>query len=271
MKMRITDYKELPLDELEIGLDQARTRNVDRNIDDLARSIKMVGLLEPIVVAPLETGRYEIITGQRRFLACQRLGYDTIRAGILESRPPGNFAKAISLTENMVREDMATKDYIDACTLLYRQYGSIKAVSEELGLPMSKVGQYVKYEQLIPALKEEVQQGLDMNVALRAQKAAMDDDGVVVEDTAIALAEEMKALSNVQRKQLEKLASQQPGAPVEEIIEAGRRQPKVKQIVLTVSEELSQALDVYAEDEETSRDEAVVSLIETTLTDRGYI
>ena len=267
----IVAYEDIPLDALQIGNEQARVRDVQKNIDDLARSIHKVGLLEPIVVAPLDEGRYEIITGQRRFLACQQLGFETIQAGILESRPQDGVAKAISLTENMVREDMAQKDYIDACTTLYHRYGSIKAVSEELGLPYNKVGQYVKYDQLIPELKERVEDGLDVNVALRAQRASMNEENEVVEETALALADEMKGMSGVQRKELEKAAVRQRGAPVEEIIEAGRRQPRVKQLVVTISEELDRALDVYAGDEETSRDDAAISLIETGLTNLGYI
>lgn len=269
--MQVTRYADIPLDKLEIGPNQARTRGVEKNIDDLARSIKAVGLLEPIVVAPLGDDRYEIITGQRRFLACQRLGFEKVPAGILEIRPAGKFAKAISLTENMVRENMPTKDYIDACTELYRQYGSIKSVCEELGLPRAKVTEYVKFDQLVPSLKSRVEKGMDMKVALRAQKAATDEEGNINEEAALALADEMKGMSGVQQKQLEKLAAQQSNAPVEEIIEAGRRQPRVKQLVVTISEELDQALDDYAGDEETNRDDAAISLIEAGLTDRGYI
>ena len=269
--MQVTKYTDIPLGKLEIGRHQARTRNVEKNIDELARSIKTVGLLEPIVVAPLDSGGYEIITGQRRFLACQRLGFETIPAGVLDTRPLGGFAKAISLTENMVRENMSTKDYIDACTELYRQYGTIKAVCEELGLPRPKVTEYVKFEQLVPSLRSRVENGMNMKVALRAQKAATDEEGDVDEEKALALADEMKGMSGPQQTQLEKLAAQQSSAPVEEIIEAGRRQPRVKQLVVTISEELDQALDVYAGEEETNRGDAAVSLIEIGLTDRGYI
>src|SRR5262249_20653923 len=141
--MRIVRYEDIPLERLTIGLSQARVRDVDRHIEDLARSIQKIGLIEPIVVAPGDSpNTYEFVTGQRRFLAVKSLGLKTIRAGILAEKPAGDLAKAISLTENMVREDMPAKDYIDACTELFRRYGSIKAVSEELGLPYPKVQQY---------------------------------------------------------------------------------------------------------------------------------
>ena len=68
----IIDFKEIPLDDLVIGLGQVRTRDVAKEVDELADSISQVGLLEPIVVCSTEVeGKYEIVTGQRRFLARQ--------------------------------------------------------------------------------------------------------------------------------------------------------------------------------------------------------
>ena len=269
--MKIAEYKEVALDQIEIGLSQARTRDVDKNLGDLVRSMNTIGLLEPIVVAPVEVGGgYEVITGQRRYLAAKQLRWDSIRAGILESRPDDDVSKAISLTENMIREDMSSKDYIDACTILYHRYGSFRSVSEELGLPIHRVREYVKYEQLIPELKEQVDSGLKMDVALRAQKAATSEEGDIEEDKALAFADEMKAMSGLQKKQLEKAAVQHPDAPTEEIIEIGRRQPKQHNLTVVLSVELRDALDRYANEEGTNRAEAAVTIIESRLVADGY-
>ena len=271
--MKVKEYIELPIDEevVEIGIHQARTQYVDRNLDDLARSIQKVGLLEPIVVARLDGGRYEIITGQRRYLACERLGWKTISAGVLDSRPSDKLAKGISLTENLVREDMTTRDYIAACNYLFREYGSVKIVSEELGISSQKVNQYVKYPQLVPSLKQRVDEGLDLDIALRAQRAATDDHGDVDEETANALADEMRQLSSTQQRQLEKIAAQQTGAAVEQIIEEGRRQPVIKRVVVNLSEELHDALEGYANDQDKGRDDAIVDLLESGLSSEGYM
>jgi len=265
------EVKKIPLDELEIGTSQARTRNVGRGIDELANSIKKVGLLEPIVVQRLASGRFEIVTGQRRFLAHQKLGEKTILAQILSRSVDKTMAKAISLTENMLREDMDQKDYIDACTELYRKYGSIKAVSEELGLPVNRVSEYVKFDQLVPALQETVKAGrIDLPTALRAQKAASAEDGEIDADKALALAQEMAGLSAVQQKQIAKVAKEDPDASIDEVIEAGRRQPKVKQIVLTITDSLDSALGRFAAEEGANKDDAAINLIEAGLVDRGY-
>ena len=66
----IVEFREILLGDLIIGLGQVRTRDVSREIDELADSIAQVGLLEPIVVCPTEyEGKYEIITGQSLYCA----------------------------------------------------------------------------------------------------------------------------------------------------------------------------------------------------------
>ena len=122
----IIEIKEIPLDALVIGKGQVRVRDVGKGIDELASSIKKLGLLQPIVVCDSdEPGKYEILTGQRRFLAHKELHKDTITACILDEKVDEAEAKILSVTENLVRRDPNSKDYIDACTWLYRKYGSI--------------------------------------------------------------------------------------------------------------------------------------------------
>ena len=101
---KIVEYKDLPLDELVIGKAQARTSPSMVDVDELATSIEKLGLLQPIVVCrSLEAGRWEILTGQRRFLAHKRLGRESIAAAVLDERVRDAEAKAISITENLVR------------------------------------------------------------------------------------------------------------------------------------------------------------------------
>jgi len=120
---KVKSIEEIPLDKIVLGTAQVRTRNVAKDLDELAESIKKVGLLHPIIVHELEDGNYELISGQRRFLAHQRIGAKTIKALILGRKMSETEAKKISLTENFVRLDASRLDYIDACTFLFKQYG----------------------------------------------------------------------------------------------------------------------------------------------------
>ncbi|MEM9907154.1 MAG: ParB N-terminal domain-containing protein [Cyanobacteria bacterium P01_D01_bin.44] len=126
------DY--IPVEKLIIGSTQVRAGDADPGIEELAESISKIGLLEPIVVTPPdEDGYYEIITGQRRAKAHEFLGLETIRASILKERPKPDLAKAISLAENLIRRNLSTEELREACTELYKKYGTFKAVSQELG------------------------------------------------------------------------------------------------------------------------------------------
>jgi ParB family chromosome partitioning protein len=268
---KVNEYKDIPLENLTIGLFQTRNRGADKDISELADSIRAVGLLEPIIVAPEEEGKYQIVAGQRRYQACKELGEETIRAGILSQKPETHIGKALSLTENLLRRDMDQKDYIDACTSLHRQYGNAKHVSEELGLPYNKVCQYVKYDRLVQKLKEKVDgDGLDMKVALKAQNAATNSEKVVDEEKAVAFAEEMKSLLTSQRDMMVKIAKHEPNASAEEIIERGRKPPQEKKMTITFATGLYNSLEKFADEEKNTPSEAAVELIHMGLIDKGY-
>ncbi|MXZ13392.1 MAG: ParB/RepB/Spo0J family partition protein [Candidatus Dadabacteria bacterium] len=79
---KIIEYRELPLDDLVIGKGQVRTSEIGKDIEELANSIRVQGLLQPIVVCKSEeqSGKWEILTGQRRFLAHKLLEKESITA-----------------------------------------------------------------------------------------------------------------------------------------------------------------------------------------------
>ena len=257
----INEVQEVPLDKLTIGKAQVRTSNVDKEIDELADSIRKVGLLEPIVICPSEMeGQYEIVTGQRRFLAHQRLGKDTILAAILDGRVDEQTAKVLSVTENLVRRDLNSKDLIDVCTYLFRHYGSVKNVAAETGLPYEKVRQYVKYEQLVPELKPLVDDGtVPLATALRAQQAASMDGDVNLEE-AIKFAQEMAPMSGAQQK---KILDERKKGPIsaDEVIENAKSGGRVTQVVVTLTSEVHTALGEYAQVQGTNSDDAAGMLI----------
>ena len=95
---RIKEVKEIALSDLQIGIGQVRLREVSKEIDELADSIRQVGLLEPIVVCETEMpGKYEIVTGQRRFMAHQELQMESIMAAVLDERVDETTAKVLSV------------------------------------------------------------------------------------------------------------------------------------------------------------------------------
>ena len=262
----IVGFEQISLGDLTIGLGQVRTRDVSKEVDELADSIAQVGLLEPIVVCPTEEeGKYEIITGQRRFLAHQELEKDTIWAALLSERVDEMTAKILSVTENLVRRDLHSSDLIDVCTYLYKRYGSVKAVCDETGLSYNKVSEYVKYDQLIPKLKEMVDDGdVKLDTALRAQRAAQ-ASGRADPEEATQFAMEMEPMSGAQRSAIVKARESDPDRSADDILEEAKAGGRLTQTVVTLTTEVHRALRQYAGSQGTNVDDAAGMLIREAL------
>lgn len=269
----VKDVREIPLDDLVVSKGQVRVKDVGKDIEGLAESIRVMGLLEPIVVCEADKpGKYEILTGQRRFLAHKMLKKRTIRAVVLKNRVDEMTAKAISVTENLIRRDLSQKELIDACTALYKKYSSMKAVAESTGLSPSVVSQYVKYDRLIPQLKKLVDQGqVDIKVALRAQDAAAAGAEAVDSSEAVKLAQEMGQMSGVQQKKLVKERKENPAVPVDEAIEGAKTGAKVTQVIVTLSADIHKSLQAFAQQEGVPQDDAAGTLIEEGLQLKGFL
>jgi ParB family chromosome partitioning protein len=92
----------IPIDEIEPNKDQPRTEIGD--IEELRKSIESRGVLEPLLVQPLEGGRYRIIAGERRFRAAQKAGLAELPC--IELEVPENEVLEIALIENLHRQDL---------------------------------------------------------------------------------------------------------------------------------------------------------------------
>ena len=89
---------------LQPGKYQPRTRMDPGSLEELAASIKAQGLIQPISVRPVGSGRYEIIAGERRWRAAQIAGLGEVPVLIRDI--PDDAALAMSLIENIQREDL---------------------------------------------------------------------------------------------------------------------------------------------------------------------
>ena len=270
---KIVEYRDISLDDLVIGKGQARTQNPGAEIEDLAKSIEVQGLLQPIVVCPAnETSKWEILTGQRRFLAHKYLKRETISAAILDGRIGEYEAKAISITENLIRRKLVGVDLRNAITYLYNHYGSIQDVVTATGLPKTQVQDNVKYPRLLPELKQMVDDGgVDINTAIKAQDAATDDGGKPDSNLAVRLATEMQQMTGIQQKKASKTIKENPGQSIDDTIENAKTGSKVTQIITTVTQDTHAAIQKFAKEESTTQDEATSILIEEGLTERGFL
>ena len=94
----------LPLSAIQPGQYQPRTRMDPQALAELAASIRVQGLMQPVLVRPIEHERYELIAGERRWRAAQLAGLEEIPALVREV--PDRAALAMSLIENIQRENL---------------------------------------------------------------------------------------------------------------------------------------------------------------------
>jgi len=173
--------QELPIASIDIS--EFNTRKAlsdgefsDSSIDELAASIERQGLLQPITVRTQEGGRYAVLAGQRRLLACRHLGRETIEAFVRDDIDDEH-AITVSLIENLHREDMNPRDKAAALGALRDSFdGDLKRVQHETGLSRKTVRKYIDLLDLAPALQERLAAGEARNTEALARLAQLFDD-----------------------------------------------------------------------------------------------
>jgi ParB family transcriptional regulator, chromosome partitioning protein len=118
------ELRELDVTKIEPNPDQPRAKFDAAALDALAGSIGSVGLLQPLIVRPLDDGRYELVAGERRWRAAQKAGIDRVPA-VIRSSPEDERLQA-ALIENMVREDLNPVEEARACAALVDDLGISK-------------------------------------------------------------------------------------------------------------------------------------------------
>lgn len=153
------EVREVPIAAIKVSPGNVRkdlhAGTEDVGLAELAESIRERGLLSPVIVKPLPDGTYELIAGQRRLLACQRLGWTTIPALIREGTNDLDVV-TISLVENVHRADLSPMDKARAFQKLYDRYGSLERVAKETGVSVTTVRKYLSLLRLAPGVQERV-------------------------------------------------------------------------------------------------------------------
>jgi len=155
----------IAIDRLRPGKYQPRTRMDQASLAELADSIREQGIMQPILVRPVDGGRFEIIAGERRWRAAQLAGLREVPA--LVKTVPDHHALALALIENIQREDLnpieeaaGLKRLIDEFSLTHEE------VARAIGRSRTGVTNLLRLLELAPAVQALVQDGaIDMGHA----------------------------------------------------------------------------------------------------------
>ncbi len=151
------ELAKLPLDRLQRGRYQPRVDMRPESLQELADSIKAQGVVQPIVVRPIDGAqvevRYEIIAGERRWRAAQIAGLTEIPAVI--RRIPDEAAIAVALIENIQRENLNALEEARALDRLIREFEMThQQVADAVGRSRAAVSNLLRLLDLAPELAE---------------------------------------------------------------------------------------------------------------------
>jgi ParB family chromosome partitioning protein len=218
-----TNLQELAISVIERGPFQPRREMKDESLEELAASIRIHGILQPILVRPIAEQRYEIIAGERRFLAAQLAGLTHVPVVIKTIDDQSTMA--LALIENMQRVDLSPLDealaierLIDDCQLTHDDAAHLLGKSraqisnllrllnlepqlkqwlteEKLELGHAKVLLALTGRLQLQAAEKVITQGLTVRQT-EALVAEIKMPTVPVESTSLALAPELQALQS---------------------------------------------------------------------------
>ena len=158
----LVSTSEIEISRIEPNPYNPRTEFNQEALEELAASIKLLGLIQPITVRPVENGRYQIISGERRYRASQMAGLEKIPAYVRKTDDQGMLEMAI--VENIQREDLDSIEValsfqrlIEECNLTQ------EAMAERVGKKRATVTNYLRLLRL-PA---------EIQFAIRAKKISM--------------------------------------------------------------------------------------------------
>jgi ParB family transcriptional regulator, chromosome partitioning protein len=150
------ELQNLPVEFIQRGKYQPRREINQEALEELADSIRAQGLMQPIVVRPIGTDKYEIIAGERRWRACQLAGLDKIP--VLVREVPDEAAIAMALIENIQREDLNPMEEAIALARLQQEFElTHQQIADAVGKSRASVTNLLR----LMSLRDDVQRLLE--------------------------------------------------------------------------------------------------------------
>jgi ParB family chromosome partitioning protein len=222
----------LPVGRIRPGKYQPRTRMDQQALAELAASIRAQGLMQPLLVRPVDRESYELIAGERRWRAAQMAGLTEVPALVREV--PDEAALALSLIENIQREDLNAIEEAAGVQRLVDEFGMThEQAADAIGRSRSATTNLLRLLKLAKPVQEMVMEGaLEMGHA----RALLPLDPARQIEAAHRIA--AKGLSVREAEALAGSAAQGAGA---------RRAKKVDRDLARLEEELSGSLGTTVE------------------------
>lgn len=149
--------REMDVDLIDPSPFQPRTRFQEEALEELARSIRASGIIQPLVVRPMGP-RFQLIAGERRWRAAQRSGLTKV--SVIVRQVPDELALEMTLVENIQREDLNPMEAARAFQRLMDEFQLTQdAVAERTGKERATVANAIRLLKLEPSIQEWIEEG----------------------------------------------------------------------------------------------------------------
>jgi len=150
---------QIPLDRIALNPYQPRKAFDEKAIDELTRSVREHGIVQPVVVSRTSDNRFRLIAGERRFRAAQRAGLPSVPAVIKDLLQESD-ALQIALIENIQREDLNPIEEANAYHQLHDDFGlTQEEISKRVGKERSTVANFLRLLKLPEPVKKLLASG----------------------------------------------------------------------------------------------------------------
>lgn len=138
-----SSINEVPLDQIHANPDQPRRDFDQESLEELAESLREIGIIQPITLRKIQEGEYQIIAGERRFRAAGIAGLKSIPAYIRTADDEN--VMAMALIENIQREDLNSMEVALACQNLLEVYDMTQEqLSARIGKKRATIANYIR-------------------------------------------------------------------------------------------------------------------------------
>ncbi|HEX3662187.1 MAG TPA: ParB/RepB/Spo0J family partition protein [Acidobacteriaceae bacterium] len=150
--------REIPVGEIDRSPYQTRTRFDEVQLAELAASIAETGVVQPIVVRPVAGGRFQLIAGERRWLASQRAGKDTVPAIVRHASDEQ--AMEMTIVENLQRTDLNPMEQARAYERLAKDFQlTQEQMAKRTGKDRASVANFLRLLRLPVEVQGQVESG----------------------------------------------------------------------------------------------------------------
>lgn len=150
--------RDIPVEQIERNPYQTRSRFDEIALHELAASIKSTGVMQPVVVRPSAGGKFQLIAGERRWLASQKAGKPTVPAIVREVS--NEQALEMTIIENLQREDLGAMEQSRAFERLSREFAlTQEQIAQRTGKDRSVIANYIRLLKLPIDIQAEIETG----------------------------------------------------------------------------------------------------------------